>query len=131
MRGFPFFHRSAWGRAGLGGALCLGFFDIGGIIAVGGKDNCVFACCRQNVEFVWAGAADGAVIRQYRTVIQAKAFEDAAVGVEHGLVGVLQAGFVKMERVSVFHQEFPTPHHPKTRADFIAEFGLDLIDVER
>ena len=36
-----------------------------------------------------------------------------------------------MERVSVFHQEFPTPHHPKTRADFIAEFGLDLIDVER
>ena len=52
VRGFPFFHCSAWSGAGLGGALCLGFFDIGGIVAVGGKDNSVFACGRQNVEFV-------------------------------------------------------------------------------
>ncbi len=36
-----------------------------------------------------------------------------------------------MERVGVFHQELARAHHAKTRAHFVTEFGLDLIEVER
>ena len=64
------------------------------------------------------------------TVIQPEALEDAAVGIEHVLVGGLQAFFIQMEGVGVFHQEFASAHHAETRADFVAEFALDLEEVD-
>ncbi len=36
-----------------------------------------------------------------------------------------------MERVGVLHQEFARTHHAEARADLIAEFGLDLIEIQR
>lgn len=36
-----------------------------------------------------------------------------------------------MERVSIFHQEFAGTHDAKTRTHFVAELGLDLIEVQR
>ncbi|MNM50286.1 hypothetical protein D3C81_613140 [compost metagenome] len=36
-----------------------------------------------------------------------------------------------MERVRVLHQEFTRTHHAETRADFIAELGLNLEEVQR
>ena len=36
-----------------------------------------------------------------------------------------------MERVSIFHQEFAGTHDAETRTHFVAELGLDLIEVQR
>ena len=36
-----------------------------------------------------------------------------------------------MKGIGVFHHEFAGTHHPKTRADFITEFGLNLIKIKR
>ena len=36
-----------------------------------------------------------------------------------------------MERVGIFHNELPRAHHTKTGADFVAEFGLNLIKISR
>ena len=126
-----FFHRSRRRGARRSRAQRFGFFEVGRVAAAAGEDDGVFAGRRQHVEFVRAGTADGAVIGQHRAVIKAEAVEDAAVGVVHVLIGRLQARFVKVEGVGVFHQEFASAHHAKARPDFVAEFGLDLIDVQR
>ena len=34
-----------------------------------------------------------------------------------------------MKRISVFHHKFACAHHAKTRAAFVAEFGLDVIEI--
>ena len=36
-----------------------------------------------------------------------------------------------MKGIGVFHHEFARAHHTKTRADFITEFGLNLIKIKR
>lgn len=36
-----------------------------------------------------------------------------------------------MERIGVLHQELACTHHAETRADFIAELGLDLVEIQR
>ena len=36
-----------------------------------------------------------------------------------------------MERISIFHHKLARAHDAKTRANFIAEFGLDLIKINR
>ncbi len=36
-----------------------------------------------------------------------------------------------MEGVRILHQEFTGTHHAKTRAYFVTEFGLDLIEIQR
>ena len=83
------------------------------------------------MKFVRAGAADGAVVGDDRAVIEAEAVEDAAVGVVHILIGRLQTRFVKVEAVGVFHQKLTPAHHAEAWPDFVAEFGLDLVNVQR
>jgi hypothetical protein len=61
---------------------------------------------------------------------EAAAAEHVAVGLVHGRVGVFEAGFVGVERVAVFHDEFATAHEAEAGADFVAEFGLDLVEVD-
>ena len=36
-----------------------------------------------------------------------------------------------MKRIGVFHDEFAPTHEPKTGANFIPKFGLDLVEVDR
>jgi hypothetical protein len=76
-------------------------------------------------------AADGARIRLHGAEIQAAALENAAVGGVHHLVGLGQGVMVQVEGVGVLHQEFPRPHDPEAGPDFVAEFGLDLVEVHR
>ena len=49
----------------------------------------------------------------------------------HLVVGVLQALFAGVEGIGVFHDELTRTHHTEARAGFIAEFGLNLIQVQR
>ena len=36
-----------------------------------------------------------------------------------------------MKAVGILHQEFAPAHHPETRPDFVAELGLNLVEVHR
>ena len=76
-------------------------------------------------------AADRTGVSLYRAEIQPHTAEDFAVSGIHRVVGFLQRFLRSMERVGIFHQEFTGAHHPETRAYFVAEFGLDLIEVQR
>ena len=80
---------------------------------------------------VRAAAADRAGVRRDGAELQAEAGEDAAVGVVHDPVGVLQAGVVGVERIGVLHHEFARAHHPEARAHLVAELGLDLVEIDR
>ena len=75
--------------------------------------------------------ADRTGVSLYRAEIQAHTAEDFAVRGVHCVVGPLQRFLRSMERVSIFHQEFTGTHHAETRAHFITELGLDLIEVQR
>ena len=78
-----------------------------------------------------AFATNGAVIGNHRAIVQAEALEHVTVGLVHAVIGLLQGSLVKMEGVGVLHDKFARPHQAEARADFITEFGLDLIQVQR
>ena len=44
---------------------------------------------------------------------------------------MLRAGLIEVERVGVLHQEFAAAHQAEARAHLVAEFPLDVIEVER
>ena len=105
--------------------------DVCRVVGAVGEDHIVFAALRQHLEFMRGAAADGAGISLYRAEIQPHTAEDFAVSGVHRIVGFLQRFLRSMERVRIFHQEFAGAHHAETRAHFVAEFGLDLIEVQR
>ncbi len=49
----------------------------------------------------------------------------------HAVVGFLQRFLGQVEGVGVLHQELAAAHEAEARTDFVAEFGLDLIEVDR
>ena len=61
--------------------------------------------------------------------MQAKAIEDALVGLAHGLVADLRAVAVFVEGIRILHDELAATHQTKAGAAFVAELGLDLVDV--
>jgi hypothetical protein len=110
---------------------CLGQFDVGGVIRVRAEGDVVFAGIGQHVEFMRAGAADRAGVGRDGAEFQAQAGEDAAVGVVHVAVFALQVGERGVEGVAVLHQELAAAHDAEAGADFVAELGLDLVEVNR
>ena len=96
-----------------------------------GEDHIVFTALRQHLEFVRGATADRTGVGLYGAEIQPHAAEDFAVGRIHCIVGFLQGFLRSMERVSIFHQEFAGTHDAETRTHFVAELGLDLIEVQR
>ena len=77
------------------------------------------------------GAADRSGIRCYRTKFQSQPREYARVAVKHFPICRLQILVAHVKRVSVLHHELTAAHHTKARADFIAEFGLYLVKIQR
>ena len=67
----------------------------------------------------------------HRNRFQAHALERAQVSDEHLVVGMLRAGLVEVERVGVLHQKFAAAHQPEARSHLVAEFPLDVIEIER
>jgi len=96
-----------------------------------GEGDGVLAGVGQDVELVGGVAADAAGVRLHGAEVQAAALEDAAVGLEHDLIGRPQRVVVQVEGVGVLHQEFAGPHDTEARADLVAELGLDLVEVHR
>ena len=82
------------------------------------------------MELVGAGTADGAVVGFNRAEVQAQAGEHVAVGLVHTVIGDLQRSGVCVEGVGVLHDEFAAAHQAEARADFVTEFGLDLVQVD-
>ncbi len=57
-----------------------------------------------------AVTTDGATVSLDREGFQTHAAETAGVGGVHGAIGVVQAGFIDVERIRVHHDEFFDPH---------------------
>ena len=83
------------------------------------------------MELVRSTAADRTGIGIHRTEFQTQAGENAGVGVVHILVFHCHAFGGEMEGIGIFHQELARTHHAEARTDFIAEFGLDLVKIDR
>ena len=109
----------------------LGQLDVGGIVGIGAEGDGILARIRQHVEFVRAGAADGAGIRRHGAEFQPQAGENARVGFVHHFIGLFQRGAVGVEGVGILHHELARAHHAEARADLVAELGLDLVEVDR
>lgn len=105
-------------------------FDVRGVVGTVAEDDVVFAGLGQNVELVGASAADGAVVGFNRAELQAQAGEHVAVRLVHAVVRDLQRRLVSVERIGVLHDEFAAAHQTEAWADFVTEFGLDLIQVD-
>ncbi len=76
-------------------------------------------------------AADRPAFRDHRDRAQAHAREGAQVSDEHAVIGVLGAGEIEVEGIGVLHQELAPAHHPEARPHLVAEFPLDVIEIER
>ena len=62
-------------------------------------------------------------------VLEAAALEDARVGVVHLLVADLRRLVGDVKAVGVLHDEFLGPHQTEAGPDFVAELGLDLVEI--
>ena len=85
----------------------------------------------QNKEFMGVIAANRAAISAHRDCLQPHTFIAAQVTDQMAVIGVQRILFGQIEIIPVLHQEFAAPHDTETRADFIAEFPLDMIESQR
>ena len=81
------------------------------------------------MEFMRNATTNRAGIGDNRAIVQTHAFKDITVGSVHNIVRSLQAVLAQVEAVRIFHGKFTATHNAKTRANFVAEFGLNLIQV--
>jgi hypothetical protein len=95
------------------------------------ESDVVLAGIGQYVEFVRSRAADRAGVGRDGAELQAQAREDAAVRLVHVAVFALQVFKRGVEGVAVLHQELAAAHDAEAGANFVAELGLDLIEVNR
>ncbi|MEY3460181.1 MAG: hypothetical protein RL215_3338 [Planctomycetota bacterium] len=91
-------------------------------------DDEVFAVAGGDHEFVGGVTADGAAFGFYGEVFESAAFEDAAVGFVHGIVGGVELFDGGAEAVGILHEEFAGAEDSEAWPFFVAEFGLDLIE---
>ena len=106
-------------------------FHIGGVIRVRAKRERIFARIRQHMKFMRAAAADGAGVCGDRAELQTEAGKNAGVRFVHHAVGLFQAFKAAVEGIGILHDELARAHHAETRTDFVAELGLDLVEVQR
>jgi hypothetical protein len=78
-----------------------------------------------------AGAADRAGVGGDGAEFKAEAREDARVRVVHVPIFALQVLEAGVEGVAVLHHELAPAHDAEARAAFVAELGLDLVEVHR
>ncbi len=116
-----------------GGVVCLlelGLFDVGSVVTGCAADDGVFAGVGEHLELVGHVAADVAGVGLDGAIAEPAAVEDADVGVIHDLVGPFGGLFVDVEAVAVLHDELSSAEEACAGADFVAELGLDLEEVE-
>ena len=127
--GGDFFQRLAGRWAGAGGGQALGFFDVGGVIAVRAVHDGIFTGGSNHLKLFAQVPANGTTVGPHGTVLQAKTVKNALVSIAHGLVAGLGAVAVFVEGVGILHGEFAPAHQAKPGAALIAEFGLNLVEI--
>ena len=124
-------HRLGGGGTWCGGCNGFGQLDIGSVVGVRAISEEVFTRLGQHMEFMRARAADSARVSGHRPKSQSQSGEYPRIRVEHRLVGGSEAFLAGVEGIRVLHQKFARPHDAEARANFVAEFHLDLIEVDR
>ena len=125
------------GQRGSGSTTCLrwrqglSLFHVGSVIALRAIDDGVFARCGDHLKLFAQVTADGATVCSDRAVLQAEAVKDFSVGLGHDLVAGFGGHHVAVKAVGVFHGELAPTHQTKTGTAFVAELGLDLVEVFR
>ena len=112
---------------GLGDSL----FDIGCIVAFRARYDFGFSGLGQGHELVRMVAADLATVGFDRLEVQAAARKDARISIVFILIALVQAFFIDVEGIGVFHDEFTAAHEAETRADFVAVLILHLPQRDR
>ena len=107
----------------------MGFFHVGRVIAARAVNDGVLASGGHHLEFLGQIATDGAAVCGHGTVLQAKPVKDAAISLRHALVAGLGGFACSVKAIGVFHDEFAPAHEAKSGAAFVAEFGLDLVEI--
>jgi len=108
-----------------------GHFQVGRVVAAGAEYDGVLAGVGQHMKLMRGVAADTAGVGHHRAVVQAHAVENRAIGLPHHFIGLAQRRAVDAEGVGVFHDELAPAHDAEARADFVAELGLDLVEIGR
>ena len=75
-------------------------------------------------------SADRSCICSDGAILEAEAVEYPRVRIVHIAILPLQVFKTRVERVSVFHKKFPAAHYAKAWAYLVAEFHLDLIEMQ-
>ena len=127
-RGEFFNGRADFARGGFGNAAG-GLLDVRRVTAGFAEDDFVLAGLGGHHEFVREIAADDAGVGLHRKRLQSAPGKDARVGIKHFFVAGHRAVVRGVERIGVFHDEFLRAHEAEARADFIAEFHADLVEV--
>src|SRR3546814_979528 len=70
-------------------------------------------------------------IGRHGAEFQPQAGENPYIGVVHGVVAGLRIGLVAIERVGVFHGEFASAQQSEAGTPFVAEFCLDVVEIDR
>ncbi len=76
------------------------------------------------------GAADRPVVRGDGPEAQAQAGENPHVRIVHDLVRLQHRVLVGVEGVCILHDELARAHHAETRPHLVAEFRLDVVEIE-
>ena len=76
-------------------------------------------------------AADVAGVGIDCDMIERAAVEDRAVRHAHLFVDLIERFAIRVKRIRVLHHELAASHETETRTDFVAELGLDLIQIHR
>ncbi len=108
-----------------------GLFKVGRkFTGLTGRDG-VFTGFGQHHEFVREVAADGTGVSLHGLETEADTGKGFFVRLKHGPVGLLGTLFVLVKGVGVFHDELTAAHQTETGADFITEFRLYLVQIDR
>src|SRR6185369_9270834 len=108
-----------------------GLFDIGRIVAGTARDDRILTRIGQHHEFMGPVPADRAGVGLDGTELETAALKDPAIRLIHLFVGDISTLFVSVEGVGILHDELAAAHHAETGPDFVAELGLDLVEIER
>ena len=83
------------------------------------------------MELVGVCPTNGAGIGLDRAEVEAQPGKNRGVSLVHAPVGLFLRRLINMKGVGVFHDELSGAHHAKARPNFVAEFGLDLEQIDR
>ena len=109
--------------------LCL--FDVGSVVAVRAGEDRVLSSVGEDHELVRFGAADVASVGLDLGVAEPATLKDPTVGCFHRPVGGIEVLCICVEGVGVLHDELAPPHEPEARPDFVPEFCLNLVEIDR